>query len=95
MLTAVKKMLMKLAGSDYVLEFVASVVGRGIDKIRGRIEADSVMYELGKKIREKIPGDTVELHIGHLVGFFKAGLLGKDKPEYEPIEEELEIDTKN
>ena len=93
MLTAIRKMLMKLAGADFVLEFVASVVGRGIDTIRGRIEADVVLYDLGKKIRKKIPGEVIETHTGHLIGFFKAGLLGKDKPEYEPVD--LEVDTKN
>ena len=98
MIRAIKKALLKIVGVEYVLEFVAEIIGQGIANLNSKLEIDVFVYELGVKIRNKIPGEAIEINVAHILKSFKAGLLGGDFPEKElgKIEEiDIEEEIKN
>ena len=91
MIKTIKKALLKIVGVEYVLEFVAEIIGQGIVNLNSKLEIDVFVYSLGDKIRNKLPGKAIEINVAHILKSFKAGLLGDDFPEKE-LEELEKID---
>ena len=73
-----KSFILKLIGTEKILSFVADFVAKIINQAGSNFEADKRLHDLGKMIRERIPGDSVEREAGHLIRSFKSGLLGKE-----------------
>ena len=95
MIRAIKKALLKIVGVEYVLEFVAEMIGQGIVNLNSKLEIDVFVYKLGGKIRNKLPGESIEINAAHILKSFKAGLLGDNFPEKELEEIGIEEEVKN
>ena len=82
-MSRIKRWIASLVGKEVLIEFASQIIARSIDTMAGKFEADLFLFNLGHQVREKIPGEQIENNIGHLIGSFKAGLLGKDLEETE------------
>ena len=60
------------------INLVANLIGKLLEGVSDKLKADQLMYQLGLKIREKTPSNVIEVHIAHLIKYFKKGLKGED-----------------
>ena len=95
MIKTIKKVLLKIVGIEYVLEFVAEMIGQGILNLNSKLEIDIFVYSLGDKIRNKLPGEAIEINVAHILKSFKAGLLGDNFPKEELDKIDIEDKIKN
>ena len=100
MLDMLRIKILSIFASEFILDKLASFVAVLVSKVNDTIKVDKKLHSLGLKIRDKIPGESVESVFGELICSFRAGLLGKEfspveiKQEAEEEAGNLESDTK-